>query len=83
MAALRLLAAVAFIALAGCSALEPQSGSSEPPGGISLRVGAGGLAAADARARDYCARYGGTASRNGVHRAPAGDTSIAVYTCHH
>jgi hypothetical protein len=68
---------VGLLALAGCDSVPPLV--DPPPVGITVRLQNGDEAAADARAHDYCARFGKAASRRSVtHDA---GTTLVAYSC--
>ncbi len=73
--ALPLLAACA--AVTACSS-QPNRVNSTPPS-VSCRIPNNNVAATNAEAQNYCARYGRAATYRGVQEATGG--TIAVYTC--
>jgi hypothetical protein len=76
----RLVLSVALLAGVGaCATSAPPRIVGEAPPGVSYRFQGNDVAAATARATQYCQRYGKQAHLQTVNRA--GDDNIGVFAC--
>lgn len=74
------IASVALLAgIAGCATSAPPRIVGEAPPGVSYRFHGNDVAAATARAAQYCQRYGKQAHLETVNHA--GNDNIGVFSC--